>query len=677
MKLNKSLTLIIMALGLASCSKESPELIPCMCDGTTAEATMGLFDCMCEPMKKKPVKRISYIQDEKTQLTMLPDQDQQNAYLYLHKPREDYAPLQLQYVDFRIQKGRQYDNFDTKLGNYRFRIFGCRRENKNVFLNQGRTMQKDMRFFDIFYENMDEYYPVVVDKSNRYYPQSSRVEYPEYILTAEINDYFMNICDQFDWDQVKQKQLRSGTSEATITWRLMDLTRNHVYCKGTTTGYGQISEGEVNGETLLVERAFEDALTKLPEVDCFDRTMSKRVPLAELERQITELAGLEAQNRTFRSQYDNELNGIDALQTCGSEINMNGGVSGSGSNIDFNSGSTGTTGSYNSSTKKLTGLAIDDRCHSVNVDECTDIKNVNEKVTLRDDYWVDVPLTGADANSVQNRQMMEQTFTNSNNHFCIKNQPPYASMTPQNLYKVRASVVEVSNAEGKKGAGILVSDQLILTSADLLVKENNKFGIRTINGGSFDANAFRVNPNKNVALLLLNNRVQYTPLPLSLELPEVNKDVFLTLGLLNQDEGEGYLENESKITGYRWSEEKGTEIIVDTYVQTVTLGGTLIDKNGNIVGISHSGKNTEDTPDLFIPIETALKGLGLEICGREFSNKRPVALKTTISQIDERSQTKVVNQRSESKATNSSLAQAIDGSVTDKSPERMKGLDRK
>lgn len=719
MRKSISLTLLLTALTLSSCSKESPELIPCMCDGSKAESTMGLFDCMCEPMKKKPVKRISYIQDQKPQQqTLLVDDNQRNGYLYLHQRREDYAPVQLQYVDFRIKKGRRYDNYDTKLGNYRFRIFGCRRESKNVFLNQGRAMQKDMRFFDIFYENMDEYYPVVVDKSNRYYLESERIKYPEYILTAEINDYFMNICDEFDWENVKQRNIRSGTSEATITWRLMDLSRSHVYCKGTTTGYGQISEGEANGETLLVERAFEDALNKLPEVDCFDRTLSQRVPVQELEQQIAELQEIEYANRTFRSQFDKELKGISLLQNCGSgiqenyqigsnssNIDMKGGTTatgntfdassgqiGDGSRIDsngnvieLNAGSNATTGSYARNQRNTTGLVMDDNCHAVEINECTTVSNIDNKVKLDDDYWVDVPLTDGNAATVANRIQAEEDFSNANNNFCIRNQTPYASMTPQNLYKVRASVVEVANPIGKKGVGILVSDQLILTSADLMVKEDNNFNIRTINGGQFRANAFRVNPNKNVALLLLNDKVRYTPLPLSLELPEVNKDVFLTLGLLNQDEGEGYLENESRIIGYRWSEERGTEIIVDTYVQTVTLGGTLIDKNGNIVGISHAGKNTQDTPDLFIPIETALKGLGLEICGRQFSGQRPPVTKTI--KFEEKVIYKTVNEKagyntssseiSSAGGSKSSVSRSIDSSDTYKEPERMKGLERK
>ena len=169
MKKFVGLKTVAAVLLLISCSKESPELIPCMCDGS--ESTLGLFDCMCEPVKKKPVKRFSYLQDtsKPRYQTLIIDEEQQDAYFWLHQSRNSFAPIKLEYVDFRIKKGRKYDEFDTKLGNYRFRIFGCRRESKNVFLNQGRAMQKDMRFFDVFFEQMNDYFPVVVEKNNPYY----------------------------------------------------------------------------------------------------------------------------------------------------------------------------------------------------------------------------------------------------------------------------------------------------------------------------------------------------------------------------------------------------------------------------------------------------------------------------------------------------------------------------
>lgn len=745
MKMKYGLKVLAGLMLVAACSKESPELIPCMCDGS--ESTLGLFDCMCEPMKKKPVKRFSYIQDTGPRYqTLILDEEQHDAFLSLHKNRDSFAPVKLEYVDFRIRKNAEYENYNTKLGNYKFRIFGCRRESKNVFLNQGRAMQKDMKFFDVFFETMNEYYPVVVDKSNPYYLDSDKIENPEYIITAEITDYFMNICDEFDWKNVKQKKLRSGTSEMTVVWRVMSVDKSEVYCKGMTTGYGQISEGEPRGETLLVERAFEDALLKLPEVGCFNRVLAQRVSADSIKKQKAELLGEEVENKTFAGQYDNVIKGVNSLQRCVAEkveipskdsikalevnkkmvldeksglssVGMHGKLNMSGNSkaetaflpvadvetvnvvetslepvgeidtidvvetalepigklakvgvvetvlepvgdlvaIEEKSGSSGdgkvivldeSSGINTSGNMTLieesfgidgTGsvIAINDSCSVVAVDEqsrtiVTNItENMNDNVKIVEDYWVDVPLDTDDQALVDGKNMLESSFAGISNKFCIKNQIPYENMNPQNLYKVRASVVSVRNAEGRKGSGLIIADNLILTSADLMVKNNNNFDIKTINGKEMKAAALRVNPAKNVALLLLDTPTKYTPLPLSLQLPEVNKDILMTLGLLDlEDEGEGYLDNEGKVIGYRWTDNGDAEIIVDTFVQTVTLGGALIDNHGNIVGMAHKTKKSDETPDLFIPVETALRSLGLEICGREFGTRKPVGFKT-------------------------------------------------
>ncbi len=629
----KSLSLLFLPLLLLSCKTKSVELFPCMCDNK--ESTLGILSCMCErPAEKKP-EEISFIRN------VQPDRAQREAYAYLHHSRDRFAPLQLEVVDFRIPKETRYDQFNTKLGNYRFRIFGCRRFDREVYLNRGRAMQRDMKFFEIFYENMNEYYPVVVDKNNPYYVYSDKVQ-PEYILTAEINDYFMNVCDEYDWNSVSKQNLRTGTSEMTVTWRLMDLTKDHVYCKVTTTGYGEVKDGEYNGEIKLVERAFEDALQKLPQGKCFNNELAKRIRPEELKKQqqilLSRYQAQEGRADDFRSQYAPELTAINMMQSCASDVPyvltqfpyMVSEVS----YIPQEAPYTLIDEAYGSEAYskglveefggvKSSGMVLDKGCKSVKLEDgCTTVRVTDSSLKLVDDYWVDLPLNDAGHKAEVNRAAMEEAFSNANNKFCIQNQPPYQDMRAENLYKVRAAVVSVANPAGKKGAGLLVSDQLILTSADLLLKDNNNFDIQTINGLKFKASAFRVNPNKNVALLLLEDKAQFNPLPLRLDLPEVGKEIFMTLGLLDiEKEGEGYLDNEGKVTGYKYTEERGAEIVVDTYVQAYTLGGALIDNNGNIVGLAHSDKAKAEDPDLFIPIETALKSLGLSICGRPFVNQ--------------------------------------------------------
>ena len=118
-------------------------------------------------------------------------------------------------------------------------------------------------------------------------------------------------------------------------------------------------------------------------------------------------------------------------------------------------------------------------------------------------------------------------------------------------------------------------------------------------------------------LILLDEKTTFTPLSLNLELPTVGQGGFMALGLFEDEEGgEGYLDNKGKVSGYRYSDEKGTEVIVDTFVQKVTIGSVLIDKNGTIVGLSHISKQESDDSDLFLPISTAINSVGLDICGQ-------------------------------------------------------------
>lgn len=698
MRKNFALTLLLSAFVLSACSKESPELIPCMCDGS-ADSTLGLFDCMCEPAKKKPVRRISYLQDKQKvrYQSLIIDEEQYQAYGMLHHRRDTYAPIKLENVDFRMKKNREYDNVNPKLGDYHFRIFGCRRETKNAFLNQGRAMQKDMHFFEVFYETLNDYYPVVVDPSNLYYPDSDKLKNPEYLITAEITDYYMNICDEFDWQQSKSKKLRNGASEMTVVWRIMNLAKDKVYCRGTTTGYGQVMEGEPNGEVLLVERAFEDALSKLPEVTCVNQTLAQRVCKTDIEKQLARLRGYEGCDGTcFKGRYEDELQAIGQLQECQRpnlaemtpikvvdiEVDIPCELDGcplKGADqcqqvIDkceqsaemstecirvvkeckrIIAASGGTT------EKGYTFAGLPEKtCQKIDVKDFT--ITTEEKISEGDDFYVEIPLEevvieeDGGSKATGSVEVDENSFAKINNRFCIVNNPPFEDLKPQNLYRLRASIVSVKNAEGQKGAGLIIADNLVLTSADLIVKDNNVYDLETVNGKKFKASAFRVNPTKNVAALLLDKPTEYQPLPMMLKLPEVNKDILLTIGMLNFDEnGENYIDNEGRVVGYRWTEERDAEIIVDTFVQTATLGGALIDQKGNIIGIAHETKKSDTSPDLFIPIETALKALGLEICGQTPTIHKPKAVKYT------------------------PIADAIDNSKADKSPKPISPLKRK
>lgn len=619
----------------------------------------------CEP-KKPAVRNYEVAYDDE-------------IYKSVYRDCKNFAPITLEYVDFRIKKGRQYTPYSTKLGQYRFRIFGCRRFEKDAILNQGRIMQKDMKFIPIFNEMVGNCYPIRKMPSGLCL-ETSPSPLPEYILTAEITDYYMNLCDEYDWDKSAAEDKRTGSSEMTVTWRLMDITKTNVYWKGTSTGYGEVSDGEYNAEIRLVEDAFADAVSNLRNLPGFEKQLATRVHPDELAAERQALIEAERISDPVRCKFEPEikkaeasefsslqemteqnvlpadenysicamtpgqldekgqplpmcqmvpvtqevleipaddtlqiaevpgdvvlLETVDVVEAPVTEIVEDSGVISNGG-ITKMLPEIGTetlvmppeTGTIEEEAGVIIdGSGINETGGALSASEFEPEKPQIEEssgiidsgsgskdtVAVVDDSWIDI--------DSERREAAEQAFFASGNSLCIIDRNPYDKLTPENLYKVRASIVSVTNGNGKRGAGLIVSEQFVLTSADLIVKDNNRYNLETINGGKLKATAFRINPSKNTALLVLDEKTKYTPLSLNLDLPNVGQNGFLALGLLDIDgsfeNGEGYLDNAGTVSGYRYSDEKGAQIIIDTFVQTVTIGGALIDEHGTINGFA-------------------------------------------------------------------------------------------
>lgn len=756
-------------------------------------------DCGDQP---KPVKPRPHI---KNYVTL-----EEDIFQTIHHRCGDFAPLQLEWVDFRIKKGRDR-TYSRRLGNYRFRIFGCRRDQRHAVLNEGRIIQKDMEFIRIFEDKVSDCYNIV-KIPNDVCLSGVNKPLPEYVLTAEITDYFMNLCDEYDWKDAEKANLRTGSAQMTVTWRLMDLSKSNVLWKGESNGYSEVPDGEYNAEMILIERAFADAVDNLRQLPGFEDQLAVRQTPEDLEAQKQALIAMERMNDPVKCQYQPEIKQAQTLcplqenggtaadgqmctaQTepellsicpadnpdCSGSIEELGGSAGNGQYAQDNqtlildqpaqdysdtevavaevtpveeSGDTiDMGGNLNAREAEIADAAAKAENRTVQFDEfgnaielsggaedsgtppdfCPLDANGNpqcgEQITVEEGNYEEeyacedgnfcepsmfeflheedrscspspVPFlhkenrgcepsifddlfgTKPSCALEEEQEIMVEDFIEQpycqpesdlyieesggfeesgnfveedggvidfggavetdgqswtaldmppeetqdmieRNQLCVVNRGPYDKLTPENIYKVRASVVGVTNANGMKGAGLLISDQFVLTSADLIVKDNNRYRLKTINGVELSGRAVRINIKKNTALILLDEKTQFTPLSLNLELPEIGTGGYMALGLLEDSEGgEGYLDNNGKVSGYRYSDEKGAEIIVDTFVQTVTVGGALIDEHGTINGMSHAGKKFEDGPDLFIPITTAINSVGLEICGQE--NKAP------------------------------------------------------
>lgn len=556
------------------------------------------------------------------------------------------APLFLEHVDFNLGVNNS-TIFSNKMGNYRFRIFGCRRYDKEAILNRGRLMEKNMNFGKIFEEATGDCYNLVSIPQDLCL-QTTPTPLPEYVLTAEISDFFMNVCDRYDWNASQKADSRTGSAEITVNWRLSNLSKTAVLWEGTTVGYSEIGQGSEDGEIKLIEAAFADAATNLQMAYGFEEQLMVRLSPEELSAQRNALIDEEVALNPAKCNVQKELQCVKKCQVNGPEFDKTQcncpapepapcpvvepapcpTPAPAPAPIVVEEPAPCTVEQVVVPQVEVTPVTVD--IYDVQEVELPIIENSGVKtdyVTFDNSVTENSGVTSSGRFVVVDDTWVTiKQETAAFNDLCIVDRPPYDVLNPENLYKVRASVVEIQNTAGKKGAGLIISDSFVLTSADLLETTTNTYKLKTINGNDLTGKVVRVNPTKNIALIMLDQKTEYTPLSLNLELPKTGDSGYMVLGILDVDhfsQGENFIDNNGKILGYRYSEAKGSEIIADTAVQTVTIGGVLIDSHGTINGIAHTGIKTDSGNDLFLPTETALRSVGLSICEKLYEKPSP------------------------------------------------------
>ncbi|MBP5615085.1 MAG: hypothetical protein J6X42_00815, partial [Alphaproteobacteria bacterium] len=129
---------------------------------------------------------------------------------------------------------------------------------------------------DIFEQATNECYQIIKKPADLCLQQTPS-PLPEYVLTAEITNFFMNLCDGYDWKTSKPTNTRTGRSEMTVKWKLTNLSKTKVLWEGTTTGYADLNLGSERGEIALIEAAFADAATNLQSMRRFEDQLATRL----------------------------------------------------------------------------------------------------------------------------------------------------------------------------------------------------------------------------------------------------------------------------------------------------------------------------------------------------------------------------------------------------------------
>ena len=570
------------------------------------------------------------------------------------------APVKLEYVDFKINRNRTVDEWGKDIGRYNFKLFGCKRTEKNVVLNEGRAMRRDMKFDNVFFEEMNELFPVIVRKDNPYFPYSISAERPDllpgYVITAEIKDLFVNVCDQYDWRTRTYSQLRSGSSEIQVLWRVMTPFNRKLYWEDTTRGYAEIQTPVRDGEIRLIEKAFADALVRLNGMPGFLETMRKVPDAEELRKAKAEFDAMAYEykkDKKLRSSYrrkrmkfyvnrEHLSDSLEKMSLSGQslleELEKDEGILHDLSDLEQRliSGQKLTAeelARLQASQPKMPQQSLEDEKKDGVLARGLKDKGDGSGIFAR--LLTDPPLTkgmfGQVLRTIPLGRFLEEFSLSSglekekdkfglaispvDGWITIDNQKPFRYLSPARIYRIRSSVVAVTNEE-EVGSGLVISPSLVLTNYEI-AKKTTFVKTEFLDGRVVPSMVLRVNKDKDVALLYMPP-VEFDeynwPIPLRLDLPAVGEK-FYAIGTPMRGGYEGAMEY-GKVAGYRFSN-AGVDILTNTNVQSVTLGGILVDDSGNAIGLAHAGKSLIDSRDGFIPIGDAFDALKVRIRDRD------------------------------------------------------------
>lgn len=595
------------------------------------------------------------------------------------------APIKLEYVDFKINRNRTVDEWGKDIGRYNFKLFGCKRAERNIVLNEGRAMRRDMKFDNVFFEELNELFPVIVRRDNPYFPYSIGAERPDllpgYVVTAEIKDLFLNVCDQYDWRTRTYSHLRGGSSEIKVLWRVMTPFNRKLYWEDVTSGYAEIQTPIRDGEVRLIEKAFADALIRLVGMPGFIETMRRVPDIDELNKAKAEFDALAYEHKKYKklqSSYrrdrikfyserkrERDLDTLEHRMLSGQELS-DGGLEHDIKNKSLDDLERMLKNGEELSSEEMTRLTALRRALSVGEKEKSD----NNERGLTDETGAGIAgrglsdqsdggvyarmLKDRENNGVLARLLKEPPlekgvigrllptlplFKNIEGYtltadldrvenrktgflvspvdgwITINNQKPFRYLSPMRLYRIRSSIVAVSNEE-QVGSGLVISPSLVLTNYDI-ARKTTFVKTEFLDGRVVSSMVLRLNKDKDVALLYMTPTEfdKYNwPVPLRLDLPDVGEP-FYAIGTPMRGGFEGAMDK-GKVAGYRFGD-SGVEILTNTNVQSVTLGGILVDENGNAVGLAHAGKSLIESRDGFIPIGDAFDALKIRIRDRD------------------------------------------------------------
>jgi len=192
----------------------------------------------------------------------------------------------------------------------------------------------------------------------------------------------------------------------------------------------------------------------------------------------------------------------------------------------------------------------------------------------------------------------------------IPEQKPYRDNISENIERIRLGSVTIDTGQGH-GSGVFISPTLILTNHHV-VEGQTIVRVTLLTGREILGEVVRQHPERDVAIVQVE-KAGHQPMPIRMEPVKIAEEVFaIGSPLVRKFSGTVTKGIVSRYASNRYGLE---DIQADVDIQGGNSGGPLVDKNGNLVGLSYAGIGPGKRSiglNFFIPIYDAVSKLNIE-----------------------------------------------------------------
>lgn len=166
------------------------------------------------------------------------------------------APLRFGAMQLRLPRGRV-------VGTYRDGL-ECLDGGRQIWWNSARTALEDVAFEDLFFDQMRlAGYDMRGDPSALFPVRPDRQAAPPYVVSGQVEDLRMNLCDIGDLLTGRPTYMQTGKASVRVYWQIYDSLARSVVMEGRSEGYGEIIDPMPEAQSQLIAEAFASSVANL------------------------------------------------------------------------------------------------------------------------------------------------------------------------------------------------------------------------------------------------------------------------------------------------------------------------------------------------------------------------------------------------------------------------------